>query len=667
MATKNGSNGNGVEWAAELGQKYASGIAHVFVLHHNVQDYVAGVVGIGDYLRAMLAKRDLVISYDIAEGITFAGPEQEALFRQALGIDQQAKSWAADLGLNAKESKTQAKVALPCDPAQALPLLERALHLKAIKMADGSVIHPRVAIIINWAEQIAPNDSVQPSDRVAMVTLAKWAVDAEIMANQGIVILVTRSLSDLAEPLRSSTSRVEAITVKLPDEGSRMAWISDYVAGQKEERDKKIEVKAWAAVKEAIGFGSDGVGWFWDSEGNFPWDDTLENAPTDKARKEAQTLLKKARRDAGKSLPKLELAMGVQALARATPILSLVHLEDIFLRAMHEGRPVDVELVKDRRDAIVRSEFGDVIELMNPKFGFDYISGHEQAKAYFNDYVIRALHDGDVARAPLGVLLMGPPGTGKSAIVEALAHECGFNAVNFNLAKILAGLVGASERNLDKALLAIEALAPCVVFVDEVDQKLGQRGGPQGDSGVGARLFGRVMEFMADDAHRGQIVWIAATNRPDLLDAAFKRPGRFDAKMALLLPVTDAERADLFRVFFKKYGLTLTDDLGSLDEAAEKTAGYTGAEIESIVVKSNQVAGRNGRDAGVVAGEDLLHAVHCIAPSTRDIEFMTRLALVEISDLELVPQAYREQAKDKVGLHDEIEASRPVGRQAREL
>lgn len=666
---------NGVAWADELSRKYTAGISHVFVLHFNVRDYAHGLVSVEEYLKAMLGKRDMVISYDIAGGLTFATPEQRKLFIHALGLDQQpGGDLAAAMGLNV-ETPQDAEVELPRKPAEALALLERAMRLQEVTLHHGTKIHPKVAVILNWAEQLAPISEVamtQQADRIATVTLAEWATDPMIMANQAIVILITHNLADLAEPLRASTSRIEAITVTLPDEATRLAWIEDYLAGKKSERDTEIEMTAWNAVRSAMAHSDEWAGWYWDEAFEFSWaENDLDNAPNPELRQQAKKLLSKARQQAGRGIPELKLAVPVEILARMTAGLSLVHVEDIFLRAMHEGRPVDRELVKDRKDSIIRSEFGDVLEIMDPQFGLDMIAGHKAVKRYFQEYVIRALREGDTARAPLGVLLMGPAGTGKSAIVEAMAFECGFNAVLFKQAKILGGLVGASERNQEKAFLAIEALAPCIVFTDEIDQAVGQRGGYQGDSGVSARLLGRMMEFMSDSRHRGRIVWLAATNRPDLLDSAFKRPGRFDAKIPMLMPVNDLERVELFEVMFRKYKVNLTERLSTrqdtLNAAAKSTAGYTGAEVESIVIKANQIAGRHGRPEGQLTGQDLLRAIGLISPSTRDIEFMTALALAEVNDLEFVPEVYRKRAADKPLLESEIESWAPKARGAREL
>lgn len=682
MATKSkrNGNGNGVAWALELGQKYTSGISHAFILHFNVEDYASGLVTVEEYLGRMLKARDLVVTYDLAGGLHFRSDEERKLFIAMTGLDQATavSDLAAQMGLSQPEESQQAEIELPRAPVKALPLLEQAMKVRQIEH-NGEFIYPRTAVIIKWPELMAPACDaamMQPADRVAMATLAGWATDPEIRANQAIVVLITRNLTDLAEPLRRSTAQIEAITVPLPDEAARLAWIEQYLDYRASERNTEIETKAWDAVREAMAHQPPHeTGWYWDENCTFPWtEDDLDNAPSAELRREAKKLLTKARREAGKAVPKLELAIPVEIFARMTAGLSLLHIEDICLRSMHERRPVDRELVKERKDEIILQEYGDVLEIMDPQWGLDMVAGHHLVKTYFQDYVIQALHKGDTARAPQGVLLVGPPGTGKTAIVEAVAFEAGFNAVVLNLARILGGLVGASERNLEKALLAIEALTPCIVFTDEIDQKLGRRSeGFQGDSGVSARLFARVMEFMSDTSHRGKIVWLAASNRPDLLDAAFKRPGRFDAIIPMLLPDDEADRQELFEVMLRKYGLapdpddTRKSEEVKMQKAASQTAGYTGAEIEAVVIKANQIAGRHGREAGIVHPDDILEALQYIPASTAGIEYMTLLALQTVTDLEFVPPRYRQQAGNKQSLQSDIEKHAPTHRSAREL
>ncbi len=572
---ENGVKTNGVAWASELAAKYGQKLAHTFLLHFNVNDYASGTVRVQDYLSQMLVRRDIVVRYDVASGLTFGGDEQKALFVKVLGLEAMgAGSLAAAMGLNQAVGGglSAQEVELPRKAGEVFPLLGRLLRLEP-QDVGGEVRMLRVAVILNQAEMLCPAGDpghLQPEDRVAIASVTNWSQDMAIGQN-GLIILVARNLGQVAESLRVSGSGIEAIMVPLPNEAERLVWLEAYVQESGQEVD-----------------------------------------------------------------------MPLPQLARSTALLSLVNLEDVFLRAQYEGRPVDARLVKERKDAIVRSEFGDILELWEPQFGFDMVAGHEAAKAFFAD-VVKALQIGD-PKAPLGALLMGPAGTGKTAIAEALAFESGFHCAKINPAKILGMYVGQSEQKLERTLLAIEALAPCILFIDEIDQKFQARSeGPKG-SDVGGHQLGRLLEFLSDNSHRGRIFTLAATNRPDLLDAAFKRPGRFDVKIPLLPPAYTAERAVLVNVMLKKYGVTIGDKKGhkAIAVIAENTGGWTGAELEGLVLKAVQLARRAGRDNLVASDLETARALYI--PSTADVEFMARLALAEVNDLEFVPESMRVQA-----------------------
>src|SRR5260221_582667 len=209
--------------------------------------------------------------------------------------------------------------------------------------------------------------------------------------------------------------------------------------------------------------------------------------------------------------------------------------------------------------------------------------------------------------APNGLLLAGPPGTGKTIIAEALALESGFNLVKMR--NIQDKWIGSSERNLDLVINLLKDLHPVIVFVDEIDQAMVRRDtGQSGDSGVGARMFARILEEMSNAENRGNILWVAATNRADLIDAALLR--RFDRVIPLLTPDVH-ESCRIFAAMLNtiskqsggniqvEYGGDLQqschkdeqgrpeptpDDLEKFLPVAEKTAeiGITGAGIEII-------------------------------------------------------------------------------------
>jgi SpoVK/Ycf46/Vps4 family AAA+-type ATPase len=248
---------------------------------------------------------------------------------------------------------------------------------------------------------------------------------------------------------------------------------------------------------------------------------------------------------------------------------------------------------------------------------------------------------GELRVVPQGILLMGPAGTGKTRLARALAKEAGVTFVELQPSKIFSKWVGDTERRLEKALSAIASMTPCIVFIDEIDQAMGR--GESGDNGVSNRVFKRLMEIMSDTSLRGKVLWIAATNRADLLDAALLRPGRLDKKIPILAP-DSRERASILRVlvvqaFGTVPGLPTEEEEEAL---ADRMDGYTGAEIEAVVGKATQLVARH-RDWSLV--RCLQEAFERIIPSTQNIEHMTRLALLHCNDLDLVPAHLRDLAR----------------------
>jgi transitional endoplasmic reticulum ATPase len=197
--------------------------------------------------------------------------------------------------------------------------------------------------------------------------------------------------------------------------------------------------------------------------------------------------------------------------------------------------------VRKEKGTVIRSSSQGLIEPIDSTIKFGEIGGLDGAKQYFLE-VRDAL--GEVAKKPQminiipkGVLMAGPPGTGKTLLAKALATESGVSIVK--MGDVRSQWVGESERQLTKVLDLLKAMAPVIVFIDEIDQAIGQRSTNSGDSGVNARMFGKILEFMGDNANRGDVIWIAATNRADILDDAMLR--RFDRIIPVLLPGSEAE------------------------------------------------------------------------------------------------------------------------------
>jgi transitional endoplasmic reticulum ATPase len=173
--------------------------------------------------------------------------------------------------------------------------------------------------------------------------------------------------------------------------------------------------------------------------------------------------------------------------------------------------------------------------------------------------------------------------------------------------------------------------------------------------------------FFGDPSHRGRIVAIAATNRPDLVDAALFRPGRFDVKIPLLPPETPAARAEVLAALLRR--ADGPDPTGlPLARLGERTEGWTQAELERAVVKARGLARLRGLELGAALDE----ALRTLRPATRDIQRMAALALAECDDASLVSERYRplvgEPAPPETGAGDvEEPGGRGAGRRARAL
>jgi transitional endoplasmic reticulum ATPase len=177
-----------------------------------------------------------------------------------------------------------------------------------------------------------------------------------------------------------------------------------------------------------------------------------------------------------------------QDLANQTAGLTLVHVENILLEADQDGR-LTAEASRRMKDDMIRSEYAGLVEIMEPTYGFDAIGGMERIKAWAKTEIIDPVRQSRTADCPKGVILVGPPGTGKTFFVRGLAREIGFNAVSISMDKILGGIVGESEKRMARVLGLVKALAPVLVFMDEIDQSdVAQRGNGSGNP-VASNLF----------------------------------------------------------------------------------------------------------------------------------------------------------------------------------
>ncbi len=196
--------------------------------------------------------------------------------------------------------------------------------------------------------------------------------------------------------------------------------------------------------------------------------------------------------------------------------------------------------------------------------------------------------------AAKGVLLYGPPGTGKTLLAKAVANEAESNFISIKGPELLNKFVGESEKGVREVFSKARENAPTVVFFDEIDSIAGERGRQSGDSGVGERMVSQLLTELDGLEELEDVVVVATTNRPDLIDPALLRPGRLDRHVHVPVPDEDARRA-IFAVHTREK--PLADDV-DLDELASETEGYVGADIEAVC-----------REASMAATRQFIHSV----------------------------------------------------------
>lgn len=342
--------------------------------------------------------------------------------------------------------------------------------------------------------------------------------------------------------------------------------------------------------------------------------------------------------------------VSIESFAKLSSGLNKKSIKDIKLKAEAEDVPISFDFIKDKKHSVLKKEYGDVLEFIYPEIGFEDIGGMDKAKNYLYKNIVEPIKKGDLRRVPMGILLCGPSGTGKTLLVNALAKASGFNCVKIDMSRILGQYVGESEKNFKKCLLGAQSQQPVIVFVDEIDTTF--RRGESGDSGVSRNIFSEFLQFTSNTNNRGKVIFIAATNRPDLLDAALKRAGRFDKKIPILLPEKE-ERANIFNIIIKKY--KFETDITDFTAFAEQTDNYTGAEIDTVVRKAYEIANEDDLEGTVLTAEILNEAIKRCRPSTQQVEYMTLLAVKECDDKDLLPDKYKDFLDNKDTLENCLE------------
>ncbi|MFA4640941.1 CDC48 family AAA ATPase [Pyrococcus kukulkanii] len=283
-------------------------------------------------------------------------------------------------------------------------------------------------------------------------------------------------------------------------------------------------------------------------------------------------------------------------------------------RLIREGK-IDFEAETIPREVldelkVTRKDFYEALKMVEPSalrevlievpnVHWDDIGGLEDVKQELREAVEWPLKYPEAFRAygitpPKGILLYGPPGTGKTLLAKAVATESEANFIAVRGPEILSKWVGESEKNIREIFRKARQAAPTVIFIDEIDAIAPRRGTDV--NRVTDRIINQLLTEMDGLVENSGVVVIAATNRPDIIDPALLRPGRFDR--LILVPAPDEKaRLEIFKVHTRNMPLAKDVDL---KELAKRTEGYTGADIAAVCREAAMIAMRRALEQGIL-------------------------------------------------------------------
>jgi len=334
-------------------------------------------------------------------------------------------------------------------------------------------------------------------------------------------------------------------------------------------------------------------------------------------------------------LPQLKVEVTDEQLSLMTSGLNRVHLNSLLLSAATEGEGLTLDMIRRKKKELIEAETVGLIEFVQPAYGLDSVGGMAKAKAFMRG-ISETIRAGNTEEAPMGILISGPVGTGKTFLAMCFAHDCGMNVVAFK--NFRERWVGSSEANLEKILNLLQTLAPIVVLVDEADATLGSRESG-GDSGVDARIFSKLAAAMGDTRNRGRILWILMTSRPDLLPIDLKRQGRAEEHISLFYPDSEADRQQVIEAMVGKN--KIAHEVTDWSPITKNTLTLSGADIESMLIRARRVARVAGRAA--VAQADIEQVANEFSPARDEmaVEYQMLVAAREATSREMIPEQYR--------------------------
>ncbi len=582
-------------WAETVRRKYLGGEAAVFVLHHNVFDEIlhdGRWFGLIDFLTDVLLRdnKQTILVLDPSDGVRYA---------------KHGASTAAE------------PLAAKAAPEQVLALIEQEIMTRR-----------SAALIIPYAGTLAPPGEVSfqtHADRQAAIRLHRWSLSSDLGSRDNVVFLLTESLVEL-NPRIVANPRVAAVQIPLPDFEQRARVIGHC--------DPSIDPQHVRRLAEH-------------SAGLRAVQIAQLLTPRPVTGLDEAERLKLIRSLLGDSADAESRASKLAAITQGMASDEIRHLINPSqpLPETETGDPYAavIELVHRRKREIIEKECEGLIEFVDSRHGLDAVGGNQGIKDELMQ-IAAAIRRGDRNRVPMGLLFVGPMGTGKTFVAKCFVKESGIAAVT--LKNIRSKWVGSTEANLEKVLAMVRALGPIVLIIDEGDRSFGGGGGGgENDGGTSSRIIARLKEFMSDPDNRGTVLFIMMTNRPDKLDVDIKRAGRLDRKIPFFY-ADDAEQVEaVLAALFKRYSLgDAVQWPRDRDASSARLVGYSNADLEAVCLLALSLAG----EGAAVSPEAFARAIDDYVPAqdTAMLEYMEMLAVQEASRRSMLPTRYRDLSRE---------------------
>jgi transitional endoplasmic reticulum ATPase len=329
----------------------------------------------------------------------------------------------------------------------------------------------------------------------------------------------------------------------------------------------------------------------------------------------------------------------MHALRRVIPTISSLKEDEPIPKDILEKLKVKKEDFDYALKIVQPSAMREVL-IEIPKIKWEEVGGLEEVKQSLKEAVDWPLKNPESfkrvgIRPPRGILLYGPPGCGKTYVAKALANEAGVNFISVKGPELLSKWVGESEEHVRDVFRRAKQVSPSIILFDEIDSLAPRRGLDIG-SKVTEQVVSQLLTEMSGIEDMEGVVVIATTNRPDILDSALLRPGRFDR--LIYVPAPDEKtREQIFKIHTKNMPLKGVD----LKKLAKETPGYSGADIEALAREAALFALRDDIKAKEVDSKHFEKALKKIKPSImQDMSSKYQKAVEDVKKNELEETRY---------------------------